>query len=465
MRIFPILTAIVVAAILFLLIFERQSVLEFAGAGGDEAAEAETGTDADTSGEAGLVGVVALHSAAREIDSAVVLRGRTEAAREVQLRSETSGLVVSEPLRKGYFVKQGEALCRLDPGTREVSLAEAEARLAEARARVPEAEARIAEAQSRVPAAEAALVDAEAAMPVARARVIEAEARLSEAEIGYNAASKLAEEGYASETRVAAAEAGLQAARAGVEQAKSQLESTRARVSSARSQVTGAEAGVKTALSGVANAEAGIQAAEAGVAAARREIERLVITAPFAGLLESDTAELGSLMQPGALCATVIQLDPVKLVGFVPEVEVDRVKIGALAGARLATGAEVTGKVVFLSRSADQVTRTFRVEVEVPNADLSIRDGQTADILIQADGQMAHLLPSSALTLDNAGTLGLRIVTEGNIVEFAPVRVIRDTTAGVWVAGLPDIADVIVVGQEYVSPGTRVRVTWREPDA
>ncbi|HAL77100.1 MAG TPA: efflux RND transporter periplasmic adaptor subunit, partial [Rhodobacteraceae bacterium] len=53
-----------------------------------------------------------------------------------------------------------------------------------------------------------------------------------------------------------------------------------------------------------------IESAEAGVAVAEQEIDKLTIKAPFDGLLETDSAELGSLMQPGALCATIIQLDP-----------------------------------------------------------------------------------------------------------------------------------------------------------
>ncbi|TNF59263.1 MAG: efflux RND transporter periplasmic adaptor subunit, partial [Rhodobacteraceae bacterium] len=213
---------------------------------------------------------------------------------------------------------------------------------------------------------------------------------------------------------------------------------------------------------GIASAEAAVQAAQAAVAAAETEIGRLSITAPFAGLLESDTAELGSLMQPGSLCATVIQLDPIKLVAFVAETEVDRVEPGAPAGARLVSGREVRGRVSFLSRSADETTRTFRVEIEVANPDFSIRDGQTAEILIAAAGQRAHLLPQSALTLNNDGRLGVRVVGADSLVEFLPVTLLRDTPDGVWITDLPDAADVIVVGQDFVAEGVRVEATYRE---
>ncbi len=223
-----------------------------------------------------------------------------------------------------------------------------------------------------------------------------------------------------------------------------------------------AEAAIAAAQSGLESTKSGIEAASAAVAAAEREIERLAIHAPFEGLLESDAAELGSLMQPGSLCATVIQLDPIKVVGFVPETEVNRIKVGARAGAELATGQRVTGQVVFLSRAADPLTRTFQVEIDVANPDLSIRDGQTTTIAIAAEGAQAHLLPQSALTLNNDGALGVRVVGPGDIVDFLPVRLLRDTAEGVWVTGLPETSDVIVVGQDFVSAGVKVRPTYRE---
>ncbi len=411
MRLLSILTALLVVTSLYLVVFERERVLSFSGANAAQPTSAEaTEENAETTATEAAnaenrVSVVALRSEARQIDGAVTVRGRTEAIRQVDLRAETSGRMISDPLRRGAFVDENELLCRLDPGTRQIALAEAKARLSEAMARQPEAEARVAEAK----------------------------ARLVEAEINDRAASRLSEDGFASETRVASAAAAVEAARAGVQSANTNL----------------------------ASAISGIQSAEAAVAAAEDELTKLEIRAPFAGLLESDTAELGSLLQPGTLCGTIIQLDTIKLVGFVPETLVDRIDVGADASARLSSGREVVGKVTFISRSADPTTRTFRVDVEVENKDLSIRDGQTAEINIDADGAIAHLLPQSALTLDNDGVLGVRTVFEEK-ADFTPVSVIRDTTEGIWVAGLQPQADVIVVGQEFVTRGVPVDVTYRE---
>ncbi len=408
MRVIPVLTAVLVTGVLYLAVFEREALVAFAR--GENAAETPSAAAAQAAEASDAtepaIGVVALRSQAKTIDSAVILRGETEAARDVDVMAETSAVVVSDPLRKGRFVVEGEVLCQLDPGTREAMLIEARARLTEAEARVPESQARLTEA----------------------------EARLEEARINHNASNRLIEGGFASETRVATTQAALSAA----------------------------EAGVVSARAGLDSAQSGIQSAAAAVASAETEIERLTIEAPFAGLLESDTAELGSLLQPGASCATVIQLNPIKLVGFVPETEVDRVELNALAGARLVSGREIQGQVTFLSRSADPTTRTFRVEIDVPNPDFAIRDGQTAEILIAAQGEPAHLLPQSALTLNADGKMGVRTVGEDSLVEFMPVAVLRDTPQGVWLSGLPDEVDVIVVGQDFVTAGVRVTATYQE---
>ncbi len=414
MKIIPVITALLVSAGLYFLVFERDRLLDFAQ--GDTVTAPETQTAEEVIAQAeqeaqealsdSVVRVVASHSAAQTVDSAVVLRGRTEAARQVTVAAETGGQVISEPLRKGAFVNEGDVMCRLDPGTREASLAEARARLAEAQGRVPEAEA----------------------------GVIEANARVREAEINLNAAQRLSEDGFASETRLVSAEAAMQ----------------------------GASAGLQRARSAVVSAQAGIQSAQAAVAFAEREIEKLTITAPFSGLLETDTAELGSLMQTGTPCATIIQLNEIKLVGFVPEADVSKVNVGAMAGARLTDGREVRGRVTFLSRSADELTRTFRVEVTVANDDMSISDGQTAEILVASDGRTAHLIAQSTLTLDDDGVLGVRIVDEGNIARFVPVTLLRDTAAGVWVTDLPETVDIITVGQEFVVDGVRVAPTFTE---
>jgi multidrug efflux system membrane fusion protein len=58
---------------------------------------------------------------------AVRVRGRTEAARTVSVRSETAGIVAATPAVEGSYVSRGTILCRLNVDAREASLAQARA--------------------------------------------------------------------------------------------------------------------------------------------------------------------------------------------------------------------------------------------------------------------------------------------------------------------------------------------------
>ncbi len=382
MRLASILTAIVVAAGLYAFVIERDAVLaiarsrlnmepvaasntDFGQNSATEVAAAGKGPSGESETEStGAVRVVAIRSNARPVKSGVTVRGQTEALRFVDIRSQASGLVVSEPLRKGAFVSEGQVVCVLDPGSKFADLKEARA-------------------------------------------------RFEEAAVNEMTASKLAEEGFATQNRRNSAKATLESAEAAVE----------------RAQVA---------------------------------IDRLDMTAPFDGLLESDAAETGSLLQPGSLCARVVQLDPIKIVGHLSDAEVDRIQAGNEASARFTSGRTTSGKVTYISRSGDPETRTFRLEIEVANTDLSIRDGSAVEVFIASASELAHLVPQSAMTLNDAGQIGLRTV-EGGKASFNPIRIVRDTPEGAWVKGLPEKADVIVVGHEYVVEGSPVLVSYRDP--
>lgn len=233
----------------------------------------------------------------------------------------------------------------------------------------------------------------------------------------------------------------------------------------ARARVAQAEAEAVSARTLAAEGygpETAATAAEAALAAARAETERIEldiarteIRAPFGGALETDSAETGTLLQPGALCATVLDLAVARIVGFAPERVIDAFSVGIPARAVLSTGREVTGVISFVARSAEPRTRTFRIEVSVDNADGAVRDGMGAEILFPVRRADAHQVPQSALTLSGSGEVGLRTVVDGR-AAFVAVELLHDDTDGVWVRGLPAVASVIVVGQEFAAEGAAV---------
>jgi multidrug efflux system membrane fusion protein len=69
---------------------------------------------------------------------------------------------------------------------------------------------------------------------------------------------------------------------------------------------------------------------------------------------------------------------------------------------------------------------------------------------------MATRVPRSALTFSSNGALGVRTVSNDGTVEFAPISIVEDEQAMMWVAGIADGSRVIVQGQDFVREGQSV---------
>lgn len=208
----------------------------------------------------------------------------------------------------------------------------------------------------------------------------------------------------------------------------------------------------------VAQDRAQRDSAAAATRSAEVALEQVNVRAPFSGVFNDRAAEVGSYLSPGQPCGTVVELNPILLVGDVTEAEAAKVRVGAPATATLAVGGGLSGRVRFVSREADLTTRTYRIEVAAPNPGGAVRSGLSAEIALASGSTQAHRVPLTALVLDSQGRQGLRVVGARERVAFAPVRVLQETPDGVWVAGLTGRNRVITVGQSFVAEGQTVRV-------
>lgn len=212
------------------------------------------------------------------------------------------------------------------------------------------------------------------------------------------------------------------------------------------------------------NLETQFKAAEAGLAAAEAERERSVIRAPWSGIINEVPVEVGQavLQMMGRDLAQIVSIDPILAVVEVAERNLAGVHLGDAAEIRLVTGKKANGKVRFISKTASASTRTYRVDVEVPNADGAIPDGITAEVAIPLVPVPATRVPRSALTFSSAGDLGVRVVDAESKVAFAPVSVVEDQQEFMWVGGIADGARVIVQGQDFVREGQQVEAVGGE---
>lgn len=190
------------------------------------------------------------------------------------------------------------------------------------------------------------------------------------------------------------------------------------------------------------------------------ELRNTKIRAPIDGIIEEVHVNVGDFITAGQPCVTILNLNPVYAQAFVEEDHIDRLKIGDVASVTLPNEKVKKGRLTFISKRADQNSRTFRVEISLPNDDYSISSGVSASVELVLDSRIAHKVPTSVLVLDEFGMLGVKTVNNEMLVKFHTVEIVREDKDGVWVAGLPSEAIIITVGQGLVVQDERVALDF-----
>ena len=189
---------------------------------------------------------------------------------------------------------------------------------------------------------------------------------------------------------------------------------------------------------------------------AKLELDNASIKAPFDGIVDRIAIDEGDFLTRGSTCATLLDLDPMILAGEISESDLMNISKGSPALIETIDGKKFNGKISYIASSANPITHTFRIEVEVKNKKNLIKDGASAKIFISGKEQLANLVPLSILRLDDQGNLGVRLISSQGTVEFKKIDLIQDTKNGVWVSGLPSSSKIITVGQDYVNDGEKV---------
>ena len=208
----------------------------------------------------------------------------------------------------------------------------------------------------------------------------------------------------------------------------------------------------------IAQVEAEREAARARLKRARLNLQRTSIVAPFAGVVETLHLNVGDLASAGDACATLVDLDPLLIAANVPERDIDSIKAGSAVTARTSTAQRLAGEITFVGSESDPSTRTYPIEITVPNPGYRIRSGLTTVASVATDTVLAHRVSPALFTLDDKGVVGLRGVDSDNRVVFYPVDIVEDSVDGAWVTGLPGVVRLITAGQEFVAAGERVEV-------
>jgi multidrug efflux system membrane fusion protein len=206
----------------------------------------------------------------------------------------------------------------------------------------------------------------------------------------------------------------------------------------------------------LARAASQFEDARAELVRAEADLEYMFVRAPFDGVLHDRSVEVGRFARAGDTVATFVDNTSIVVRGTVTEKDVSHLKVGAAGRAILATGQNSRGRIRYISPMADDDTRTFSVELELPNPDRSLAVGVSAEMLMTVEEVPGHRISPATLTLNSAGAVGVKAVDEFDRVAFYPVDVIVAQADSIWISAVPNTVKIITMGQHYVSVGQRV---------
>ena len=216
-------------------------------------------------------------------------------------------------------------------------------------------------------------------------------------------------------------------------------------------------------------ARASVSQAEAQLASARERLANTRVRAPFSGTVESRMVEPGEQVSPGQEVARLVDIGRVEVAANVPERYANNVQRGQMVTVEFdiyGTGPR-RGEVTFVGSTIDPDSRTFLVEVEIPNEDRQIKPEMSGRMLLPTRTlEDALVVPRTALERDESG-VNLYIVNRRDSAGASiPIVDLRSVTVGptyeqqaVVLSGLEARDEVIVSGQTSVATGDTVRVT------
>lgn len=214
-------------------------------------------------------------------------------------------------------------------------------------------------------------VEQQAALRQAQAQLVEAEARRNEAEEEYRRAQNLQERGL------------------------------------------GSQRDLDRALAARESALARVQVAESAVAAAQQQLDYTVIEAPYAGIVTARHVEIGETVTPGQPLMSGLSLEQLRVVVDLPQSVAIEVRKDPQAAVLTGEG-RVDAASVTVFPTADPLTNTFRVRLELPDGQFGLYPGMFVKAAF-AVGETERLLVPAAAVFHRSEVTAVYVVDDDNV--------------------------------------------------
>jgi RND family efflux transporter MFP subunit len=199
------------------------------------------------------------------------------------------------------------------------------------------------------------------------------------------------------------------------------------------------------------NAEAAFKVAKANFTAASGLVE---MTAPISGRIVELNVKVGDIPAVGTVAAKIARTDMLRMTIGVPDNVVDRFSVGMVGDMTVGNTPDTFQcRVTEVSEAADPATRTFSVDLRVPNTDGKLQAGMFGKATFVIDHK------DNVITVDRNALLSTEGLYEVFVVEHdtaysrrVNIGIVNDVHTEI-ISGLKSGDEVVVVGQAFLSDG------------
>lgn len=190
-------------------------------------------------------------------------------------------------------------------------------------------------------------------------------------------------------------------------------------------------------------------------------LENTSLLSPISGVVTARNYDSGDMYSGGNPVLTVEKITPVKLLINVSEVYFTKVKKGAPVDVKLDVYGDEAfeGKISLIYPTIDPTTRTFQVEIQLPNQNQKVRPGMFARASLNFGTEENVVVPDLAIVKQaGAGDRYVYVYKDGK-VTYNKVELGRRMGAEYELkSGVPNNSQVVIAGQTRLINGTEVEV-------
>lgn len=190
-------------------------------------------------------------------------------------------------------------------------------------------------------------------------------------------------------------------------------------------------------------------------------LENTSLLSPINGVVTARNYDNGDMYSSGTPVLTVEQITPVKLMINVSEGYFTKVKKGSTVAVKVDVygDEEFEGKISLIYPTIDAATRTFPIEVQLPNRDQRVRPGMFARVILNFGTQEHVVVPDMAIVKRaGSGDRYVYVYKDGKVSYNKVELGRRMATEYELVSGVDNNSQVVIAGQSRLADGVEVEV-------